>query len=265
MTPKTIETNFGAKVRELREERRWTQKRLAALLGITQGYLSLLEHGKGSFSADQLLTLLKHFNVQLDYFSPKRSSTGSQLQNALARQGASHLAESEDILPSERLKKATEVIRETLVSADSARQIAAVAPVFVEHAGQINLTRLRNELAELGLENRFGWAIECTLEAIRLESAQVLSREWRLKYRRASTIIETYAAPFIHFHTTENPDQPPPFAVLDPEISSPAALKEVIANLSPLARKWRIATTIEVDDFVRALRGARGADQRLPD
>ena len=260
MTTKTREAPIGAKVRELRKERRWTQERLAALLGITQGHLSQLEHGKQSFSADQLLTLLKHFNVQLDYFAPGKASTGSQLQNALAWQGAAHLAESENILPSERLKSATAVIRETLVSADSARQIAAVAPVFVEHAGQINLTRLRNEFSELGLANRFGWAIECTLEAIKLESAQVLPREWRLKYRRAATIIETYIAPFIILSPTPNPDQPPPFEVLDPEITSPEALKEVVANLSPIARKWRIATRIEVDDFVRALRGARGAD-----
>ena len=260
MTTKTREASIGVKVRELRKERRWTQERLAALLRITQGHLSQLERGNGSFSADQLLTLLKHFNVQLEHLFPEKASSGSQIQNALARQGASHLIESEDILPSERLKNATAVIRETLVSADSARQIAAVAPVFVNHAGQINLTRLRNELAELGLESRFGWAIECTLEAIRLESSHVLPREWRLKYRRAATIIDTYIAPLILLHHTQNPDAPTPFEVLDPEITSPEALKEVIANLSPLARKWRIATTIEVDDFVRALRGARGAD-----
>jgi len=260
MTTKAAEVPLGPKVHELRKERRWTQARLAALLGITQGHLSQLERGKGSFSADQLLTLLKHFNVQLDYFAAGKVSVGSQLQNALAWQGASHLAESENVLPSERLKNATAVIRETLVSADSARQIAAVAPVFVNHAGQINLTRLRNEFAELGLENRFGWAIECTLEAVRQESAQVLTREWRLKYRRAATIIETHIAPFIVLSPAQNPDQPPPFEVLDPEITSPEALKEVVANLSLIARKWRIATTIEVDDFVRALRGARGAD-----
>ena len=258
MTTKTREAPIGAKVRELRKERRWTQERLAVLLGVTQGHLSQLERGKGSFSAHQLLTLLKHFNVQLEYFSPEKASTGSQLQNALAWQGAAHLTESENILPSERLKNATAVIRETLVSADSARQIAAVAPVFVEHAGQINLTRLRNELAELGLENRFGWVIECTLEAIRLESSEVLPREWRIKYRRAATIIETYIAPFIILSPSQNPDQAPPFEILDPEITSPEALKEVTENLSPIARKWRIATTIEVDDFVRALRGARG-------
>lgn len=257
MTTKTPSASFGAKVRELRKERRWTQRNLASLLGITQGHLSQLERGNGSFSADQLLTLLKTFNVQLDYFVAEKTSAGAQLQNALARQGATHLFESDSVLPSERLKKAAAVIRETLVSADSARQITAVAPVLVNHAGQLNLTRLRNEFAELGLENRFGWAVECILEAVRLESDQVLEREWRMKYRRAAVIIEAFVAPFIVAGPTSNPDQPPPFEILDADLASPESLKEVLANLSPIARKWRIATRLEVDDFVRALRASR--------
>lgn len=256
MTAKTIAAPLGPRVRELRKERRWTQERLAALLGITQGHLSQLERGSGFFTADQLLTLLRHFNVQLDYFSPQKASVGSQLQNALARQGAAHLVESQTILPSQRLKEATDIIRETLVSADSARQIAAVAPVLVDHAGQINLTRLRNELAELGLENRFGWAIESARAAIQLESVRALPREWRLKYGRAALIIDTFVAPFIRLRPAANA----PFEVLDPEIASPETLKEVIGNLSPIARRWKVATRIEVDDFVGALRGARGAD-----
>ena len=261
MSAKTPEVSIGARLRELRKERRWTQQRLAALLGVTQGHLSQLERGKREFTAHQLLTILKHFNVPIDYFSAEKATAGNQIQNALARHGASHLVESADILPTEKLKRATDTIRETLVSADSSRQIAAVAPVFANNAGQINLTRLRNEFAALGLENRLGWAIECTLEAIRLESAQVLPREWRLKYRRAAIIIESFFTPWrIVPGPTEDPRVPPQYDVLDPEIASQETLKEVIENLSPIARRGKIATGIEVDDFARALRGARGAD-----
>lgn len=249
--------NIGERIRALRLERRWTQTRLAELLGISQNYLSELERGQGSFTAEQLLTVLTTFNVQVDYFSPAKALPADQLQSALARQGASHLYESGAVLPSEKLKDASAVIRETLVTADSSRQIAALAPVLVDHAGQLNLTRLRNELAELGLENRFGWAVESTLEAIRRESNQVLTREWALKYRRAATIIETSIAPFIIHAATHKPGQKHPFEVIDPDITGPEALKETIADLSPLARRWRIATRIEVDDFVRALRAAR--------
>ena len=140
--------------------------------------------------------------------------------------------------------------------------MAAIAPVLVAHAGQLNLGRLRNELAALGLENRLAWAVESTLEAIKLESAQVLSREWRLKYRRAALIIEQFFRPWLITSRPAglDPTQPTPYDVLDPEITSPEGLKEVVAHLSPIAQRWRIATGLEIDDFVAALRGARGAD-----
>lgn len=259
MTAKALISPIGPKVRELRRQRRWTQVRLAKLLSVTQSHLSQLERGKRSFTAEQLLLILQNFNVPVEEFGAKRAAFGSQLQNALAGQGAGHLT-GEETLPSDRLKNASAVIRETLISADSSRQIAAIAPVIVNNSGQLNLTKLRNELAELGLDRRFCWAIESTLEAIKLESDQLLTREWRLRYRRAATIIESYIAPFILLFPTENPDKPTPYDVLDPEITSPETLKEVVANLSPLALKWRIATKLEVDDFTRALRAARGAD-----
>ncbi|MBI5881769.1 MAG: helix-turn-helix transcriptional regulator [Elusimicrobia bacterium] len=259
---KALRTEIGSRVRKLRQERRWSQTRLAALLGISQNYLSLLERGLGSFTAEQLLTILKHFNVPIDDFSPKKTpaEVEGQIQNALARQGATHLLESE-LIPSERLKQAIDAIREALVSAESARHITAVAPILVNHAGQINLTKLRNELAELGLENRLGWVIDNTLAALKLESSQVLPREWRLRYRRAGIVIGLFFRPWEAFsRPAGDPLQPPAYDVLDPEITSEETLKQVEEELAPIAKHWRIATTIEVDDFVKALRSARGAD-----
>ncbi|MBI5211634.1 MAG: helix-turn-helix transcriptional regulator [Elusimicrobia bacterium] len=251
--------NIGNRVRALRRERRWTQQRLASLLGLSQGYLSQLERGRGSFSADQLLLILKHFNVPIDYFSPEKGQAGDQVQNALAREGATHLIESE-LIPSEKLKNAADAIREALVSAESARQIAAVAPILVSHAGQLNLTKLRTELAELGLENRLGWAIDNTLDAIQQESSQVLPREWRLKYRRAALTIQLFFRPWAEFVRPPGPAEPPAQDVLDPDITSAETLQQVREELPHIARRWRIVTRIEVDDFVRALRAARGAD-----
>ncbi|UPT74163.1 MAG: helix-turn-helix domain-containing protein [Elusimicrobiota bacterium] len=252
---------IGPKIRALRQERGWTQARLAALLGITQGYLSQLERGDaGSFTAEQLLLILRQFNVPIDRFLPgKGAEVSSQIQNALARTGAPHLVEAE-LLPSEKLRSAADTIRETLVSADSARQIAALAPVVVENAGRLNLTRLRAELAALGLERRFGWAVESILEAVKRESELVLPREWRLKYRRAVAALDNFISPLILFAPTENPDRPTPHDLLDPDITGVEALNETVANSSETARKWRVATRIETDDFVRALRAARGAD-----
>jgi len=112
------------------------------------------------------------------------------------------------------------------------------------------------------LAHRLDWALDCTVEAIKQESAQLLPREWRLKYRRAITIIEAFYGPSLALHQGRpyDAEHPLPYDVLDPEITSQEALKETIEKLSPIARKWRIATGIEVDDFVKALRGARGAD-----
>ncbi len=260
MTANILEAQIGTKIRELRKERRWTQQRLAAFLGITQGHLSQLERGNGSFSANQLLAILKHFNIALDYFSKRKMPAGDQIQNALARQGAAHLLESEDILPSEKLKAATDAIREALVSGDSARQIAAIAPVLANHAGQMNLGKLRTEFRNLGLANRFEWAIESALEAIRQEALRLLPRQWRVKYRRAATIIGINIQPLPPLSPELDSQDIAPLDVLDPEITTPEALKEVSENLSPLARKWKIATRIKTDDFIRALRASRGAD-----
>lgn len=257
---KALRAEIGARIRKLRQERRWSQTRLATLLGISQNYLSLLERGLGSFTAEQLLTVLKHFNVPIDDFSPKKTPAEieGQIQNALARQGASHLLESE-LIPSERLRQAADAIREALVSAESPRQVTAVAPILVNHAGQLNLTKLHIEFTELGLENRLGWAIDNTLAAIKLEyAAQALPREWRLKYRRAVIIIDTFSHDWRTF--PGKPGQPPAYDVLDPDITSEQTLKQVRDELPGISKRWRIVTRIKVDDFAHALRSARGAD-----
>ena len=250
--------SIGQRVRELRQERHWTQERFADLLGISQNYLSELERGHGSFTAEQLLTILKHFNVPVDYFAPQKAAVGDQIQNALAWQGATHLAESSDVIPSEQLKRASDAIREALVSAESSRQITAIAPILVKHAGHLNLTKLRGEFAKLGLENRFGWAIDNTLEAIREESAQLLPRDWRVQYRRAAAIIGNFFEHWQIFRETPDPRASISEDVLDPGIASKATLNQVKQDRSPIAQRWHVVTRIERDDFVEALRAARG-------
>ncbi|MFH1724079.1 MAG: hypothetical protein ABII00_05590 [Elusimicrobiota bacterium] len=74
--------------------------------------------------------------------------------------------------------------------------------------------------------------------AIRLESAQVLPRDRRLKYRRAAAIIESFFAPWrIFLGPTADPRVPPQYDVLDPEITSQEPPKKVIENLSPMAQR----------------------------
>src|SRR3989338_8398768 len=128
---KKIRAVIAAKIRDLRRQRRWTQARLAGLLGISQNRLSEIERGDGSFTAEQLVLVMSTFNLQLDYFSISRQKAGAELQNTLARLGAGHLRE--DLSPGafESAKRVDEVLLEALIAADSPRQVAAVAPVLV--------------------------------------------------------------------------------------------------------------------------------------
>lgn len=260
MSKRSTPVDLGTKVRQLRLQRHWTQARLARALGVTQGQLSKLERGERTFTAEHLVALLKQFNLTLDDLTQPARDTAAQLQNALARQGATHLAETPELLPSAKLRAATVAIREALVSADSARQIAAVAPVFVANAGKINLVRLRNEFAELGLESRLCWAIDSTRAAIQAELPRLKTREWRLKYQHALTVLEATFSSVLNRAPPVREGEPNSYEVLDPEITTLKTLEEVISDASPIAKKWRIATTIKDDEFVRALRAARGSD-----
>lgn len=250
-------SQISKKIRQLRQERHWTQAQLAKLLGLSQNRLSELETGQGSFSAEQLIAILTHFNVPIDYFSSeKRSkdSNGDQLQNALARFGASHLAELET-LPSDAVKDALAAIRETLVGTDSSRQITGIAPVIAKNIRNLNLHKLRSQLAEAGLERRLGWVLDNTLEAIRRERKKELPREWTLAYRQAEILLE----PVLTAWKQESPRKysKEPEDLLDGDITSQKTLDEVRKNGSDISKRWRIITGFQVDDFVRALVAAR--------
>ena len=89
-------SNISRKVKSLREIRRWTQAELSGRLGLSQSRLSEIERGQGSFTAEQFLTILKLFNVPVTHFASARKPS-EELQNALARLGADHLQESQDV------------------------------------------------------------------------------------------------------------------------------------------------------------------------
>src|SRR6476469_4792741 len=93
---------ISATVRALRKERGWTQAELAEKLGLSQNRLSEVERGDGSFTAEQFLLILKLFNVTTSRFADA-TDRPQQLQNALARRGASHLQESAGVVPADDL------------------------------------------------------------------------------------------------------------------------------------------------------------------
>lgn len=252
----TLELNKHAiskKIRQLRQDRRWTQASLAKLLGLSQSRLSELETGQGSFTAEQLIAILTTFNVPVEHFATIKRPEADQLQNALARLGASHLVETET-LPSEQIKDALDVIRETLASSDNARHIAALAPVIVNNIHSLNLPKLRAQLAELGLERRFAWVIENTWEALRHELGKDLPRSTKVAYERARIGLQFVRA---ELWSAAKKAKTAPEDILDNDIASDKSVGETRKESSAISKQWRILTGIQVEDFVRALEAAR--------
>jgi len=245
---------IATKVRELRLSRRWTQAELAGRLGISQSRLSEIERGKGSFTAEQFLAILRLFNVGATHFVHGMVDQGVELQNALARLGARHLRETDQIIPDDDLEDVTEVVRRTLVSG-APRLIAALGPVLIRHADRTNLHGLNVMLVEAGLPLRLAWLVDNVLEAIHRERNQQQPRRWARRLRRAEVILGNFLGPL-----TTMPRGEPPLDILDAEIRSERTLKEVKSSSSPQSRRWGIVTRLGPEDFVLALRGARGDD-----
>ncbi len=246
--------HIARRVHELRKGRRWTQAELARHLDLSQSRLSEIERGDGSFTAEQFLAILRLFNVTASDFATALAGPRSGLQNALARLGALQLQESANVLPSERLSDVSAVIREVIVSSQLPRQITALAPVLVSNVDQVTLERLFAQLVDAGLERRLGWVVENTLEAIRRELPGLPAKTaWRRPYHRAQVVL----ASFLEFVRLD-PDRPRAPDVLDEGIRSQRTLEEVRAVSSAISKRWGIVTALQPDDFVEALRGARG-------
>jgi HTH-type transcriptional regulator/antitoxin HipB len=244
--------DIAEKVRGLRKARRWTQAELAGRLGLSQGRLSEIERGDGSFTAEQLLEMLRLFNVDVAHFAAP-ADPDTELQNALARLGALHLLESEEVLSSERFREVTDALRETLAAGRSPRLLTALAPVLVWNIDSVNLNKLNLQLTDIGLERRLGWMVENTLVAVRADTKP--PRRWTRLYRRAQVVLDA----FLELQVTETrvpAEHRRAIDVLDADIRSLRTLNEVSASASPISRRWGIATSLQPQDFLTALRAA---------
>jgi transcriptional regulator with XRE-family HTH domain len=250
---------IARRVRELRLARQWTQADLSRELGLSQGRLSEIERGGGSFTAEQFLLILQLFNVGVSDFSVVTRDPESEIQNVLARLGALHLQERTDVLPSAQVEAVPDAVREAL-AIGAPRIITALAPVLVRHVDRLNLKKLRADLVDAGLERRLDWLVDNTIDALRNELAHGQPpKPWGQRYRRALLLLETFAS-FVH------PADRPPSApkhnapdILDPHIRSKQTLEEVKAAASPSSERWGIITTVQPEDFVHALRSARAS------
>jgi y4mF family transcriptional regulator len=60
-------STVGDRIKKRRTELGWTQEQLAQKAGISKSFLSELENGKRSVSADNLLDIARVLNLSLDY------------------------------------------------------------------------------------------------------------------------------------------------------------------------------------------------------
>ena len=245
--------HIGEKVRDLRLERRWSQAELAKKLGLSQGRLSEIERGAGSFTAEQFLEILGLFNVPVGHFASADRPLDAELQNALVRLGATHLVTT-DALPSDREIDANAAVAETLV-VGSPRLITALAPVLVANIKSVNLRRIQASLREKGLDHRLGWLVENVVAAIHLDlSRRRPPREPLRQYRRTTVLLDAFLETALP--RQDNRVESGPADVLDDDIRSKQTLKEVRASASPISRRWNIVTRLEPSDFLEALRAS---------
>lgn len=230
--------------------RGWSQAELARELGMSQARLSMVERGEASLTAEQFLTVLQMFNATTTDFVARVVDAHAELQNALARQGALHLNESDRVLPSERLDQVTDVVRETLVVA-TPRLLSALAPVLARHAGDIGLHRLYSQLMVHGHERRLAWVVDNTRGALEMELRRPLSRSITKTYRRAEVILNGF------LESTPSPGESPYDDILDETIRSKKTIAQIRVSSSEISKRWGIVSALQVADFVEALESAQ--------
>lgn len=248
----TTRRSIVRKVREVREARGWTQAELAAKLGLSQARLSVIERGGGTISAEQFVAFLALANLSIEEFLPA-ADTDSAFQNALARLGAHGLREDPGTLPSARLATARDAIREVLVSPDSPRLVAALAPVLVWNIDGLSLHALHNDLIKLGLEHRLGWLADNIREALAVAERRP-PRAWAFRER----VAEVELTRFINVASSLPNDPRADRGVdrFDTHIASARTIKDVEEACSHISRRWGVLTVLQPADFREALDAA---------
>jgi len=253
----TVRTSISGTVRTLRQERGWTQAELAGKLGLSQNRLSEIERGDGSFTAEQFLLILKLFNVSTSRFTGAAGGRDLQLQNALARLGASHLQESSEVAPADDLVDPIAVAREVLVGGDP-RLTTALTPVLIENADHVGLGKLYLDLERIGLERRLAWVCENTSAAVDPDLLRDAPRSWAQRVRRSVVVLDAFLESLSHSIDAQRARSLPP-DTLDQSIRSKQTFAEVKAAASDISKRWGIVSALQPQDFNQALRAARAA------
>lgn len=250
-----IREEINLKFRTLRLERNFTQKELSKKIGLSQSRLSEIERGKGSFTAEQFIVILKFFNVSANYFiSHAELDTSQEIQSALARLGGKHLFESTKVFPSEQLDNLSKTIREVLVHG-TPRFLTALGPVLVENIDTINLHNFYRSLSDSSLERRFAWLIENIYESISILVESNVKQRIKNKLKRTEVVMGNFLdLPYNEIQNKIDKNGSDYWDIISTDIRSKKTLVEIKNNLSNISMRWRIVSTLFPSDFEKVLR-----------
>jgi len=245
-----LRVRIGAKLRELRLGRAFTQSEFAAHLGISQASLSKIERGVRSLTAEQLIEVLRFFNVGVSEFVPEPSVSKS-LMAALSRFGAFHLLAPDDVVLRAEHTSPSSVVLSVLVNPSSGRFVTALAAVLVWSIDQIPLPALLLSLENVGAPGRLPWLMENVVKALDV-CPRSADRVWRLRRKRAHWVLTDTLS-----RLTPRVGLPDPF---EPGIRTMKTHQAVWSRASVVSRRWGIISALKEEDFADAL-GRASADR----
>lgn len=248
MESKGLTSNIARIIKTARRDRRLSQSKLAGRLDITQARYSQIENEKGSFSAEQLITLVRFFNIPLSAFetSKKKSSEDRELQNAVAYFGGKNLYESSDLLPSEKFDRLNSVVVETIIIGSPTRLLTSLAAVIVKNINNVDFNWIESRLFQRSYLNRWGWFLENTFEALKIFSRYNKKMHGTAYYKLSRGLDLLKFEWEIGKNTFKE-------TVLDNNILSEKTERLVMAKRSDISKKWKIVSRLQLEDFKIAL------------
>jgi transcriptional regulator with XRE-family HTH domain len=271
-----LRKHIGLKVRELRKKRSMSQDYLARLLGVSQAWLSYVERGEGSLTAEQFLEVLKIFNEVPQAFDLAGRNSEAEFQRALVQQGADHLFQDPRVLPSNLNQDIEATIREVLLDGRNPRQLTAIAPVLARNYDTIDLKRLWARFVDYRLQNRLGWALENVAEAIDQLAPRLTSHDAR-PLRRAGIALRNFLAiraPEVSEESRDSKNQWDDqdkdellarLDVLGEKTLSWKTISNQWVSADPASRRWGVISNLKPPDFYDALKaGLNLQEARAP-
>ena len=222
----------GAEVRAARERRGWQQTELAERLGVSQGYVSLLESGRRPVStrlAAKLVSLLALSPVALPVSTPK-PLLGEQVARALGRlgyPGFAYLRNGARVNP-------MEVLLGALLADDVDARVVEGLPWLLLRYPDVDWDRLVTYVKQYDAQNRLGFltALASRLAAAKgdVVAAELLERREQALRRSLLQQDDTFSRASL----------------------TQAERRWLAANRSAEGKRWNLLATLDVERLLNA-------------